>query len=97
MFGRVTIGFDILNKKIGEMDVAGLAEFSVYPHGEGLGRKALSLIEGIADPLIVVGFAKDDVVGFYEKCNWYIGSKFDGKYLVSSEPVNESNFKGEIW
>lgn len=97
MLGSITVGFKLLNRKVGDVDVAGLAEFGVYPHGEGVGRKALAFVESIADPLPVVGFAEPGVLGFYENCGWCIGRLIDGKYLVASEPIDDKKFTGSIW
>ena len=97
MLGTITVGFKLLDKKVGKVKVAGLSELGVYPHGEGVGRRALLFVEAIADPLPVVGFAEDNVLGFYESCSWYVGRKIDGKFLVSSEPVDDSKFEGGIW
>jgi len=91
------MSFLLTDRKVGKEDVIGLAEFWVDPKNKGYGRKALMMIEGIADTKIVVGFADPIVAGFYAKCNWFIGPMIDGKYIVASEPINVSDFTGEIW
>ena len=55
------------------------------------------MIEAIASPKLVVGFADDTVVDFYRACDWVIGSQHDGKWLVASDSIDESKFSGEIW
>ena len=94
---QIIVSFKLHEKKIGNVDVAGLAEFKVFPQGEGIGKKALHLVEAVADPNPVVGFAEDDVVGFYEACEWIVGPTVDGKHTVMSEPVDVSKLEGEIW
>lgn len=94
---KIVVTFKLLDQKVGEIDVAGLADFWVDPRGQGVGKKALHLVEAIADPKPVVGFADDDVVGFYEASEWYIGPVIDGKHIVMSEPIDVSKFGGEVW
>ena len=95
MIGSVTVGFKLLQKKIGKMDVAGLSNFAVYP--QETGRKAIQFIESVADPLPVVGFVEKDLISFYQDCNWYIGRLIAGKFIVASEPIDDSKFTGDIW
>jgi len=97
MQSRVNMSFLLLDKKIGNVDVTGLAEFWVDPKNKGIGRKALQMIEAIASPKLVVGFADDAVVGFYRACDWVVGSQHDGKWIVASDSIDESKFSGEIW
>lgn len=94
---KIIVAFKILEKKIGELDVAGLSEFWVDPRGQGVGKKALHFVEAIADPKPVVGFADADVVGFYQACEWYVGPVIAGKHIVMSEPIDISKFSGETW
>lgn len=94
---RVNMSFLLLEKKVGEEDVIGLAEFWVDPIGKGIGKKALMMIEALASPKIVVGFAEPNVVGFYEACEWIIGGLHGEKYFVASGSIDESKFSGEIW
>ena len=93
----VTTSFVLSEQKIGTVDVIGLAEFWVDPKNNGIGRKGLLFIEAVASPKLVVGFADDSVVGFYKACDWVIGSKINGKWLVASEPIDDSKFEGKIW
>lgn len=67
--------------------VLGLAAFHAFPKGKGLGRAGLELLVKLAMAdgySYVIGFAEDDVVGFYKACGWsvapnYIKSKIDGR------------------
>ena len=94
---KVIVSFVLSDQKVGEEDVTGLSEFWVDPTGFGIGRKALSMIESTASPNIVVGFATDATVGFYKACEWFVGSSINDKYLVASEPIDDSKFEGKIW
>ena len=90
-------------QKVGEVDVAGLSSLFVDPKGGGVGRHVLLMIENITSPLVVVGFADDDIVGFYRACEWLIGMKHydeknpQGKWLVASDSIDESKFEGRLW
>jgi len=99
---KICIGFDLTDQKIGKEDVAGLSNFWIDPKEKGIGRKTLLLVESIASPKIVVGFAGASTVGFYKACDWCIGPSFDdstfgSKWLVASEPIDLENFDGNIW
>ena len=94
---RVNMSFMLMDKRCGEQDVVGLKEFWVEPQNKGLGRKALQMVEAIAEGKIVVGFADKKSLRFYEKCGWFVGSDFSGKTLVASEPIDDTQHGGEIW
>ena len=101
--GRISIGFMLMKEKLGEVEVMGLSSFWVDPKKRGVGRETLKLIENLASPLVVVGFAEDNVVDFYRTCEWLVGSKHydektpQGKWLVASDSVDESKFSGRMW
>lgn len=103
MVGIVSLSFTLKKEFVGEVEVAGLSNFWVDPKGSGIGRQALLFIENVASPHVVVGFADDDVVGFYKKCDWLVGQKHyddanpQGKWLVASDSVDESKFSGRLW
>jgi hypothetical protein len=101
--GRISISFKLSKEKIGEVDVMALSSLWVDPKERGVGRQALLMIEQLASPLVVVGFADDDTVGFYRACEWLVGSKHcdsmnpGGKWLVASDSIDESKFSGRLW
>ena len=98
MIGTITIGFKLTNQKIGEVDVAGLSSLNVIPvSNDELLRKVLMLVESVADPRPVVTFVAPKEVEFFAGCNWYVGRKAGEKFLVASEPIDDSKFKGEVW
>lgn len=94
---KICIGFDLTDKKVGKIDVAGLAELWLDPTNKGIGRKVLLMIEAIASDKIVVGFAKAASVGFYKSCDWYVEQRSDDIWLVASEPIDTTDFNNEIW
>jgi hypothetical protein len=92
-----------MKEKIGDVEVAGLSALWVDPKMKGIGRQALLMIENIASPHVVVGFADDNIVGFYKACDWLVGKKHcdddnpQGKWLVASDSIDESKFEGRLW
>ena len=80
-----------------------LSSLWVDPKKRGIGRQALLMIEALASPLVVVGFADDDVVDFYRSCDWLVGEKHyddknpQGKWIVASDSIDESKFEGRLW
>jgi len=94
---QYSLFFKLNKHKIGDADVLGLTDLIVGPRGKGVGRQGLLFIEAVASPEIVACFVEPKLVPFFEKCGWYIGTVFDGKYLVASEPINDSRHSGEIW
>jgi hypothetical protein len=89
--------YKLEDKKVGDTDVAGLINLTVSPVGQGMGRQALLFIQAIETSKIIVAFASEKDVTFFEKCGWYVGKVFGNKYLVASEPVNDSRHAGEVW
>ncbi len=94
---QYSLFFKLEDHVIGDTPVAGLTELLVGPRGKGVGRQGLLFIEAIASPKPVACFVDPDVVQFFEKCGWYIGDLFGKKYLVASEPINDSRHSGEVW
>lgn len=94
---QYSLFFKLTDHKIGVTDVAGMTEFLVGPRGKGIGRQGLLFVEAVASPKIVAAFVDPNTVAFFEKCGWYIGGLFGKKYLVASEPLNDSRHSGEVW
>jgi hypothetical protein len=72
-----------------QVDIFGLASFSVSPKSRGLGRIALQGFERLArqeGKYTVVGFALPDVVEFYLNCGWYDCGTFGEKTAFSPIP-----------
>ena len=94
---QYSLFFKLNDHQIGDTDVAGLTDLIVGPRGEGIGRQGLLFIEAVASPKPVACFVDPNLVPFFEKCGWYIGRAFENKFLVASEPINDSRHAGEIW
>ena len=94
---KATISFELVDKKIGDEDVAGLVSLDADSKNDDLRKKIIQMIESIADPKIVVGFADPNDILFFTDCDWVCGGVYDGKVLVASEPISEENFDGNIW
>ena len=94
---QYSLFFKLEKRKVGVLDVLGLKDLIVGPRGKGVGRQGLLFIEAVASPDVVVCFVDAKTVPFFEKCGWYIGNVFDGKYLVASEPIDDNRHSGEVW
>ncbi len=94
---QYSLFFKLEDRKIGDTDVLALSDFMVGPRGKGIGRQGLLFVEAIASSKIVACFVDPKIVPFFEKCGWYIGGLFNKKYLVASEPVDDSRHSGEVW
>ena len=97
MATKVILSFEFVEKQCGEQEVLGLIDLTVVPQRIGIGRKTLQMIEAVAERKIVVGFVGENLLGFFERCGWYIGGKFLDKTLVASEPIDDSKHSGEVW
>ena len=96
--GKVILGFELIDRVIGDDDVIGLKDLIVVPRAKSIGRKTLQLIEALAEDKIVVAFVEDTgLKRFFEHCGWFIGNEFSGKTLIASEPVDDSKHGGEVW
>lgn len=95
--GRVNMSFLLLDKQIGSENVIGLTEFWVDPKDVNLKRKALQMIEALAEGKIVASFVEQLDEVFYEESGWFVGDVFSGKILVASEPIDDSKHGGEVW
>jgi len=62
-----------------------------------MGKKGIQLIESVASPKAVVGFADPDDISFFIDCDWVTGDVYDDKVLVASESIDEDKFNGNIW
>lgn len=94
---KATISFELIDKKIGSEEVAGLAALSFDPEDLEMGRRALQLVESTASPKLVVGFCDPDDIGFFIECDWINGGVYNGKVLVASGSISEEDFDGNIW
>jgi len=94
---KVTVSFEMVDKKIEVEDVSGLVNFDFNPTNIEIGKRAIMMVESIASPKIVVGFAEPDAVSFFLECGWISGDIYDGKILVASDAVDEDKFDGNIW
>lgn len=94
---KATISFELVDKKIGSEDVAGLVSLDTDPKSNDLRKRVIQMIESIANPKVVVGFADPNDILFFIDCDWVTGGVYDGMVLVASEPINEENFDGNIW
>jgi hypothetical protein len=101
---EVSITCKLLNKSIlldGELlDVHGLAELHVCPASRCLGRLALDALSKLCiDDYkhCVVGFAGDDVVGFYRSCGWFTGERYGDKTLIASVHLSGNIVVSETW
>jgi len=94
---KATVSFELVDKKIGDEDVAGLVSLVIDPKSIDLGKRMIQLIESIASPKVVVGFAEPDDISFFVDCDWLNGGIYDDKVLVASESIDEDKFDGNIW
>lgn len=93
----VMISFKLLDKKIGDEEVAGLNNLWISSMDENVKRRAIEMAVGLATPKIVVGFANEDEIQFFIDCNWFVGGSHQGKTLVASDGINDAKFTGNIW
>lgn len=96
---KATISFEMIDKKIGDEDVAGLTfiDADITPMDIDVMKKAILMIEAIASPKVVVGFTNPDDILFFTSCDWVSGGVYDGKVLVASDVISENEFDGNIW
>jgi hypothetical protein len=94
---KAEITFTLVDKKIGDEDVAGLVDFSFEPSSVDVGKKAIQMIESIASPKVVVAFTDPKDIMFFVECDWANGEVYDGQILVASDVIDESKFDGNIW
>jgi hypothetical protein len=78
--------------------IYGLASFNVSPRPRGLGKVLCREFDRLAQEdgkYCVIGFAFDEVAGFYEKCGWYNCGKKDKKTAYSTRPIKTLEYDGE--
>lgn len=97
MATKVILSFTLEDKQCGDQKVLGLIDMMVFPRKIGIGRKTLQMIEAVAESKIVVGFVGENLLGFFERCGWYVGKKFLDKTLIASEPIDDGKHSGEVW
>ncbi len=94
---KVTISFDLIDKKIGDDNVAGLVALAFDPPANAIVKKTLMMIESMADPKPVVGFVDANSINLFKACDWLIGGTYGDQHLVASDAVDEEKFDGKVW
>lgn len=94
---KATISFELIDKKIGDEDVAGLVGIDFDLTDVDHVRSVLLMIESIASPKIVIGFADASSSAIFEACGWLVGRAYEDQHLVASDAIDESKFDGNIW